>query len=213
MSFEELDEPCSKIELDKYEDEHRQAVDRTVGGQMYDLAEKLRPVSLGEIISECHKAAIDATLQTKPELAALFIRLGAELTCTKQDGIVGCAVTRPSKAIKQIAAMAADTSIETELNHSAKLFQLQNKQPSTGKKCGTCWHLFKEPFVDHEGNLFTGCGNDRRMCIGHHPVTGQDLFREIINTDDACEDYLTEEEGENDERNSTTVWLLSQAKK
>jgi hypothetical protein len=166
---------------------------------MYDLAEKLRPVSLGEIIGECHDAAIDATLQTKPELAALFIRLGAELTCTKQDGIVGCAVTRPSKAIKQIAAMAADTSIETGLNHSTKIVQFQNKQPTTVKKCGTCWHLIKEPFVDHEGNLFTGCGNDRMMCIGHHPVTGEDLFRDIINLDDACDDYLTEEEGNNDE--------------
>jgi hypothetical protein len=97
-----------KNNFDSIEDEHFFAVDRTIGVQMYDRAEKLKDVNLGEIINECHKAAIDATLQTKPELAALFIRLGAELLCTKRGGIVVSAATRPSRAIKQIAAMAAD---------------------------------------------------------------------------------------------------------
>ena len=73
-----------KDNFDSIEDEHLFAVDRTVGVQMYELAEKLKDVNLGEIINECHKAAIDATMQTKPELAAIFIRLGAELLRTKR---------------------------------------------------------------------------------------------------------------------------------
>lgn len=92
--------------FDSTEEEHCRHVDQVVTSQMYALGETMPVANLGEVISEIRSAAIKATLESNPELAALFIRLGAELIATTNDGTIGCVVTRPSKAIPQIIALA-----------------------------------------------------------------------------------------------------------
>ena len=91
---------------------HRSNVDEVVTNQIYAIAERLPRVDLGEILMECRHAAIEATIQAKPELASIFINLMAELLATKQLDVVMGTVTRPSRAIRQIVSMScADAGI------------------------------------------------------------------------------------------------------
>lgn len=94
-------------EIDSAVDEHELSVDRVVTTAMYDLVEQLDRGSIATLISGCRKGAIASMLDAKPELAAVFIHLGAELIATADDEVViEKAITKPSKAIALISAIA-----------------------------------------------------------------------------------------------------------
>jgi 2-keto-3-deoxy-L-rhamnonate aldolase RhmA len=72
-----------------------------------DIAESLEKGSIATLISGCRKGAIASMLAAKPELAAVFIHLGAELIATAEDEVViEAAITNPSKAISLISSLA-----------------------------------------------------------------------------------------------------------
>jgi hypothetical protein len=87
----------------KQAEKHRRATDRAVTNQIYDLADKLRNErglrNRGELVSECRGAAIEASLQCRPDLSAKFVILAAELLALKCDDTLECAVTHPTNAI------------------------------------------------------------------------------------------------------------------
>lgn len=88
-------------------DEHKYAVDKCVTSAMYDLAERLAQGSIATLISGCRNGAIDAMQSAKPELAAVFIHLGAELIATAgEEVVIEAAITNPSKAIALISSLA-----------------------------------------------------------------------------------------------------------
>lgn len=88
-------------------EEHKFSVDRVVTTAMYDLAESLERGSIATLISGCRNGAIVSMLDAKPELAAVFIHLGAELIATAEDGVViEAAIANPSKAISLISSLA-----------------------------------------------------------------------------------------------------------
>lgn len=88
-------------------DEHALSVDRVVTTAMYDIAESLDGGAIATLISGCRNAAITSMQEAKPELAAVFIRLGAELIATAADEVViEAAITNPSKAIHLISSLA-----------------------------------------------------------------------------------------------------------
>lgn len=88
-------------------EDHKKAIDHVVSIAMYDLAEQLEHGTIATLISGCRLGAIEAMQATKPELAALFIRLGAELMATAgEDVVIEEEITQPSKAIALISAIA-----------------------------------------------------------------------------------------------------------
>lgn len=94
-------------DFDMTQDDHKRSVDRVVSIAMYDLAEQLERGTIATLISGCRLGAIDAMQAAKPELAAIFIRLGAELMATAGDDVViECGINNPSKAIALISAIA-----------------------------------------------------------------------------------------------------------
>ncbi len=96
-----------KHKIDLTVDEHELSVDRVVTTAMYDIAESLEKGSIATLISGCRKGAIASMLAAKPELAAVFIHLGAELIATAEDEVViEAAITNPSKAISLISSLA-----------------------------------------------------------------------------------------------------------
>lgn len=96
-----------KHEIDSPVDEHELSVDRVVTTAMYGIAESLGRGRICTLISGCRKGAIDSMLAAKPELAAVFIHLGAELIATSEDEVViEAAITNPSKAISLISSLA-----------------------------------------------------------------------------------------------------------
>lgn len=96
-----------KHEIDSTVDEHEMSVDRVVTTAMYALVERLERGTIATLISGCRGGAIASMLDAKPELAAAFIRLGAELIATAGDEVViEAAITNPSKAITLISALA-----------------------------------------------------------------------------------------------------------
>ena len=63
--------------------------------------------SIATLINDCRLGAIQAMLEAKPELAAVFIHLGAELMATAgEEVVIEAAITNPSKAIALISALA-----------------------------------------------------------------------------------------------------------
>lgn len=85
---------------------HQKAIDEVVSSTMYNLAEQLDRGTIATLISGCRLGAIEAMQATKPELAALFIRLGAELMATSEDEVViEKHVGTPSKAIALICSL------------------------------------------------------------------------------------------------------------
>lgn len=93
--------------MNREADEHQLAVDRTVTTAMYDLAESLNRGTIATLISGCRNSAIDAMRSAKPELAAVFIRLGAELIATAgEEVVIEEQIAVPSKAIALISAIA-----------------------------------------------------------------------------------------------------------
>lgn len=96
-----------KLELLSSDVEHEFSVDRVVTTATYDLVEKLGRGSIATLVSGCRNGAIASMLDAKPELAAVFIRLGAELIATADDEVViEKAIIHPSKAIALISALA-----------------------------------------------------------------------------------------------------------
>lgn len=96
-----------RSDFDSTADEHELSVDRVVTKAIYDLAESLGRGRICTLISGCRKGAIAAMLAAKPELAAVFIHLGAELIATAEDEVViEAAITNPSKAISLISSLA-----------------------------------------------------------------------------------------------------------
>lgn len=96
-----------KHEIDSTVDEHEMSVDQVVTTAMYDLAERLRQGTIATLISGCRNGAIASMLEAKPELAAVFIHLGAELIATAGEGVViETERTNQSKAIALISAIA-----------------------------------------------------------------------------------------------------------
>lgn len=94
-------------DFDMTQDDHKKSVDRVVSIAMYDLAESLDRGTIATLISGCRLGAIDAMRAAKPELAAIFIRLGAELMATAgEDVVIEESITTPSKAIALITAIA-----------------------------------------------------------------------------------------------------------
>lgn len=86
---------------------HKKEIDDVVSIAMYHLAEQLERGTIATLISGCRLGAIEAMQAAKPELAAVFIRLGAELMATAgEDVVIEEAVTTPSKAIALISAIA-----------------------------------------------------------------------------------------------------------
>lgn len=93
-------------DFDLTQDDYDKAVDRVVSIAMYDLAGQLEHGTIATLISGCRLSAIEAMQTTKPELAALFIRLGAELMATAEDEVViENHVGTPSKAIALISSL------------------------------------------------------------------------------------------------------------
>lgn len=75
-----------------------------------------------------------------------------------------------------------------------------NKTITSCKTCATCWHLFTEPFTDVNGDVYTGCGNDREFIVRSDPETFRILeSRPITADDEACEDYITQQEGDDEQ--------------
>lgn len=74
------------------------------------------------------------------------------------------------------------------------------KTTTSCQTCATCWHFFTEPFVDTDGEVYTGCGNDRYFIVRSDPETLQILdSRPITAEDKACEEHLTQQEGEDEQ--------------
>ncbi len=96
-----------KHEIDSTVDEHELSVDRVVTTAIYDLAERLGKGTIATLISGCRNGAIASILDAKPELAAAFIHLGAELIATAgEEVVIEAAITNPSKAIALISSLA-----------------------------------------------------------------------------------------------------------
>jgi hypothetical protein len=94
-------------EFDSPVDEHELSVDRVVTTAMYGIAESLERGQISTLISGCRKGAIDSMLAAKPEVAAVFIHLGAELIATAgEDVVIEAAITNPSKAVSLILSLA-----------------------------------------------------------------------------------------------------------
>ncbi|MER2540006.1 MAG: hypothetical protein ABTQ26_12265 [Azonexus sp.] len=94
-------------EFDSPVGEHELSVDRVVTTAMYGIAESLGRGRIFTLISGCRKGAIDSMLAAKPELAAVFIHLGAELIATAEDGVViESERNAPSKAIALLSSLA-----------------------------------------------------------------------------------------------------------
>lgn len=95
-----------KHEIESTVGEHEMSVDMVVTTAMYALVERLERGTIATLISGCRKGAIASMLDAKPELAAAFIHLGAELIATAEDEVViETAITNPSKAIALIASL------------------------------------------------------------------------------------------------------------
>ncbi|MBF1164459.1 MAG: hypothetical protein HXL68_05410 [Dechloromonas agitata] len=83
------------------------SVDNIVSVAMYDRAAQIEKGSIATLINDCRLGAIQAMLEAKPELAAVFIHLGAELMATAgEEVVIEAAITNPSKAIALISALA-----------------------------------------------------------------------------------------------------------
>lgn len=98
-----------KHEIDSTIGEHEMSVDRVVTTAMYDLAERLGlgQGTIATLISGCRGGAIASMQAAKPELAAVFIHLGAELIATAgEEVVIEAAITNPSKAIALISSLA-----------------------------------------------------------------------------------------------------------
>ncbi len=90
-----------------HSDDHLVAIGQVVTTAMHDLAETLDGGTIASLISGCRHGAMKAMDCAKPELAAVFIRLGAELMATADDEVViETDVANPSKAIALISAIA-----------------------------------------------------------------------------------------------------------
>lgn len=88
-------------------DDNDLAVDRVVTNTMYSLVESLGRGTIATLISGCRNGAIEAMHSAKPELAAIFIHLGAELIATADDEVViEEQITKPSKAIALISSIS-----------------------------------------------------------------------------------------------------------
>ena len=97
----------SRSEIDSAVGEHELSVDMVVTTAMYDLVGQLDRGSIATLISGCRKGAIASMLDAKPELAAVFIHLGAELIATAgEEVVIEAAITNPSKAIALISSLA-----------------------------------------------------------------------------------------------------------
>lgn len=88
-------------------DDQRISVDRVATTAMCNVFESSEQGRIADLISGCRNAAITATLDAKPELAAVFIHLGAELIATAgEEVVIEAAITNPSKAIALTSALA-----------------------------------------------------------------------------------------------------------
>lgn len=89
-----------------HSDDHLVAINRVVTTAMHDIAETLDGGTIATMISCCRDGAIQAMDSAKPELANVFIRLGAELMATADDEVViENHVGTPSKAIALISSL------------------------------------------------------------------------------------------------------------
>lgn len=91
-------------DFDLTQDDHKKAIDNTVSVAMYDRAAQIERGSIASLINDCRLGAIQAMQAAKPELAAAFIHLGAELMATAgEEVVINVDIAPCSKAIPMIA--------------------------------------------------------------------------------------------------------------
>ncbi len=91
-------------EFDMSPADHQTAIDNIVSVAMYDRAAQIEKGSIASLINDCRLGAIQAMQEAKPELAAAFIHLGAELMATSgEEVVINVDIAPHSKAIPMIA--------------------------------------------------------------------------------------------------------------
>lgn len=100
-----------------------------------------------------------------------------------------------SEHIKAALEEGLQQIIQNEIAKNKPRFEFDGRIATASKTCKTCFHFNPEPYFAFDMDMPAGCGEAHEQSDGIDPVTGKEIFREVVSSDPACHRFLTEQEG------------------